>query len=85
MPAKALANAWSIELRTIVDQLPKKDSDAEFEEVWRTRDSRLKETPGFIAFKDRTNAEKFQKGFGGEVVTYPEALKIWAEIKKVGH
>jgi nitrous oxide reductase accessory protein NosL len=41
--------------------------------------------PGFIAFKDRTNAEKFQKGFGGEVVTYPEALKIWAEIKKVGH
>ena len=41
--------------------------------------------PGFIAFKDRMNAEKFQNGFGGEVVTYPEALKIWAEIKKVGH
>jgi len=41
--------------------------------------------PGFIAFKDRTNAEKFQKGFGGQVVTYEEALKIWAEIKKVGH
>jgi copper chaperone NosL len=41
--------------------------------------------PGFIAFKDQTNAEKFQKGFGGEVVTYEEALKIWAEIKKVGH
>jgi hypothetical protein len=41
--------------------------------------------PGFIAFKDRTNAEKFQKGFGGEVVTYEEALKIWAKIKKVGH
>jgi nitrous oxide reductase accessory protein NosL len=41
--------------------------------------------PGFIAFKDQTNAEKFQKGFGGEIVTYEEALKIWAEIKKVGH
>jgi nitrous oxide reductase accessory protein NosL len=41
--------------------------------------------PGFIAFKDRTNAEKFQKGFGGEVLTYEEALKIWAEFKKVGH
>jgi nitrous oxide reductase accessory protein NosL len=40
--------------------------------------------PGFIAFKERTNAEKFQKGFGGEVMTYPEALEIWAEIKKVG-
>jgi len=41
--------------------------------------------PGFIAFKDRTNAEKFREGFGGEVVTYQEALEIWAEIKKVGH
>ncbi len=35
VPAKALANAWSVELRSIVDQLPKKDSEAEFEDVWK--------------------------------------------------
>ncbi len=35
VPAKALANAWSIELRSIVDQLPKQDDEAEFEEVWK--------------------------------------------------
>ena len=33
--------------------------------------------PGFIAFATKTNAEKFQKGFGGKVVTYQEALEIW--------
>jgi nitrous oxide reductase accessory protein NosL len=33
--------------------------------------------PGFISFATRTNAEKFQKGFGGKVVTYQEALEIW--------
>ena len=33
--------------------------------------------PGFISFATRTNAEKFQKGFGGKVVTYKEALEIW--------
>ena len=33
--------------------------------------------PGFIAFKRRVNAEKFAKGFGGQVVTYEEALGIW--------
>jgi hypothetical protein len=33
--------------------------------------------PGFISFATRTNAEKFQKGFGGRVVTYQEALEIW--------
>lgn len=33
--------------------------------------------PGFIAFKRKTNAEKFSKGFGGRVVTYEEALEIW--------
>ena len=38
--------------------------------------------PGFIAFINRTNAEKFQKGFGGKVVTYQEALEIWkAQMK----
>ena len=35
VPAKALANAWSLELRSIVDQLPKKESEAEFEHVWK--------------------------------------------------
>jgi nitrous oxide reductase accessory protein NosL len=33
--------------------------------------------PGFIAFAIKTNAEKFQKGFGGEVLTYQEALEKW--------
>jgi hypothetical protein len=33
--------------------------------------------PGFISFITRANAEKFQKGFGGKVVTYQEALEIW--------
>jgi hypothetical protein len=33
--------------------------------------------PGFIAFSIKTNAEKFQKGFGGEVLTYQEALEKW--------
>jgi len=35
--------------------------------------------PGFISFVTRANAEKFQKGFGGKVVTYQEALEIWKE------
>jgi len=35
VPAKALANAWSVELHTIVDDLPKKDKDAEFEHIWK--------------------------------------------------
>jgi len=38
--------------------------------------------PGFIAFVTRANAEKFQKGFGGKVVTYQEALDIWKEQMK---
>ena len=33
--------------------------------------------PGFISFGIKANAEKFQKGFGGKVVTYKEALEIW--------
>ena len=32
--------------------------------------------PGFISFVTRANAEKFQKGFGGKVITYQEALDI---------
>jgi nitrous oxide reductase accessory protein NosL len=35
--------------------------------------------PGFIAFKRRADAEKFAKGFGGQMVTYEEALEIWAK------
>jgi nitrous oxide reductase accessory protein NosL len=38
--------------------------------------------PGFIAFKTRTNADKFAKGFGGQVVTYEEALEIWGKVMK---
>jgi len=38
--------------------------------------------PGFISFVTRVNAEKFQKGFGGKVVTYQEALEIWKEQMK---
>lgn len=33
--------------------------------------------PGFISFKTKINAEKFSKGFGGQAVTYHEALNIW--------
>ena len=38
--------------------------------------------PGFIAFKKRVDAEKFSKGFGGQVVTYEEALEIWGKRMK---
>jgi hypothetical protein len=38
--------------------------------------------PGFIAFKVRVDAEKFAKGFGGQVVTYEEALEIWRKRMK---
>jgi nitrous oxide reductase accessory protein NosL len=33
--------------------------------------------PGFIVFAVRKNAESFARGFGGQVVTYDEALVIW--------
>jgi hypothetical protein len=33
--------------------------------------------PGFIAFKPKSYAEKFARGFGGEVLTYDEALSLW--------
>lgn len=33
--------------------------------------------PGFTALCTKANAEKFAKGFGGQVVTYNEALEIW--------
>ncbi|MBA4393761.1 MAG: hypothetical protein C0407_09440 [Desulfobacca sp.] len=34
-------------------------------------------SPGFIVFGVRKNAEIFTKGFGGQVVTYEEALALW--------
>jgi len=38
--------------------------------------------PGFISFLTKANAEKFEKGFGGKVVTYQEAMEIWKEQMK---
>ena len=38
--------------------------------------------PGFISFATRSNAENFAKGFGGQVVSYEEALKIWKKQMK---
>jgi len=38
--------------------------------------------PGFIAFSTKEKAENFAKGFGGKVVSYEEALKIWKEQMK---
>ena len=38
--------------------------------------------PGFVAFATKMNADRFQKGFGGKVVTYQEALGIWKEQMK---
>ena len=39
--------------------------------------------PGFIGFKDKANAERFQRGFGGEVVLYQDALRLWKEKRSV--
>jgi hypothetical protein len=33
--------------------------------------------PGFIPFALRKNAEQFVRGFGGQVLTYDEALAVW--------
>jgi len=38
--------------------------------------------PGFIAFKRQADAEKFAKGFGGQVVIYDEALEIWKKLMR---
>ncbi len=37
--------------------------------------------PGFIAFRKRADAEKFQRKFGGRVLNYQESLSVWAERK----
>jgi nitrous oxide reductase accessory protein NosL len=33
--------------------------------------------PGFIAFKQKSHAENLAKGFGGQVVSYEQALSLW--------
>ncbi|MEW6350947.1 MAG: nitrous oxide reductase accessory protein NosL [Thermodesulfobacteriota bacterium] len=38
--------------------------------------------PGFIAFSRRADAEKFARGFGGDVMTYQEALERWKSERK---
>jgi hypothetical protein len=38
--------------------------------------------PGFISFERKEDAEKFAKGFGGQIVTYKEALEIWRKQMK---
>lgn len=38
--------------------------------------------PGFIAFSTKEKADKFAKGFGGKVVSYQEALRVWKEQMK---
>ncbi len=38
--------------------------------------------PGFIAFSTKEKADKFAQGFGGKVVSYGEALRVWKEQMK---
>ncbi|MCP4745101.1 MAG: hypothetical protein GY874_03015 [Desulfobacteraceae bacterium] len=38
--------------------------------------------PGFIAFKSEKHASQFAKGFGGEVVTYNQALIKWRKLMR---
>jgi nitrous oxide reductase accessory protein NosL len=37
--------------------------------------------PGFIAFKQRADAEKFQKESGGQVLSFDKALSLMSERK----
>lgn len=37
--------------------------------------------PGFIAFRHRADAEKFQKESGGRVLSFYEALSAWTDRK----
>jgi copper chaperone NosL len=37
--------------------------------------------PGFIAFQKRSDAEKFQKESGGQIMSYQESLSAWSERK----
>jgi hypothetical protein len=37
--------------------------------------------PGFIAFRQRADAEKFQKESGGQIMSFDESLSAWAERK----
>ena len=37
--------------------------------------------PGFVAFRQRADAEKFQKESGGQIMSFDESLSAWAERK----
>ncbi len=37
--------------------------------------------PGFIAFRQRADAEKSQKESGGQIMSFDESLSAWAERK----
>ena len=37
--------------------------------------------PGFTAFRQRADAEKFQKESGGQIMSFDESLSAWAERK----
>ena len=37
--------------------------------------------PGFIAFRQRSDAEKFRMESGGQIISFDESLSAWAERK----
>ncbi len=41
--------------------------------------------PGFIAFRQRADAERFQKESGGRALSFDEALSLWSERRKARH
>ena len=40
-------------------------------------------SPGLVAFKKKEHAEKFQKGFGGDLLDYENAIGTLKNLKKV--
>ena len=40
-------------------------------------------SPGLVAFTEKEHAEKFQKGFGGELLNYENAITTLRNLKKV--
>lgn len=40
-------------------------------------------SPGLVAFKEKEHAEKFQKGFGGDLLDYENAVATLKNLKKV--
>jgi len=41
--------------------------------------------PGFIAFRQPADAEKFRKESGGRVLSFDESLSLWSERRKAVH